>query len=402
MKAKTAMLIVTAGLLALLAGANLATPLYAVYGERFGFQSIVLVLIFATYALVLIPSLLAFGQLSDRFGRRSVISAGLGVAIVGLVLFALADGVAWLFAARAVQGLAVGMISGAATAALVELEPHDDARRAALPATIAQAGGGAIGPLIAGMLAQWAPDPEVLPYLVGIAVTAVLAVAVLAIPEPRSERGGRWRVQRPGVPAEIRAPFARVALTAASVWSVAALFLSVIPSYAGEILETTNLALLGAITAVMLGFSCVGQVAVRRGAPPVVSLAGGLFALAVGLVGLVLASPLGAIDLLLVGAAIAGIGHGVGFLATQDELNGIAPDERRGEVNAAFYVSIYVGVSVSTIGVGVVAELASLFTGILVFAVLTGSIAVAIWHLTAERGERASRRHPLRVQRGRA
>jgi hypothetical protein len=43
----------------------------------------------------------------------------------------------------------------------------------------------------------------------------------------------------------------------------------VIPSYAGEIL---------AITAVMLGFSCVGQVAVREGVPPVSALSGGLFA----------------------------------------------------------------------------------------------------------------------------
>jgi predicted MFS family arabinose efflux permease len=391
MRPKTALLIVTGGLFSLLVAANLAAPLYAVYSQRYGFSSAILALIFATYALVLIPSLLAFGQLSDGLGRRPVILAGLGIGIAGLVLFAVANGVAWLFAARAVQGLSVGMISGAATAALVELEPNDDARHAALLATLAQAGGGATGPLIAGMIAQWAPDQRVLPYVAGMALTAAFALSVLAIPEPGSARGGSWRVQRPRVPAEIRAAFTRVALTAAAVWSVAALFLSVIPSYAGDILASKNLALLGAITAVMLGSSCVGQVAVRRGAPPIAAPAGGLVLLAIGLVGLVLAKPLGVIWPLVAGAAIAGLGHGVGFLATQDDLNRIAPDEHRGEVNAAFYTSIYLGVSVSAIGVGILGSAVSLFTGLSVFAAVTGTgaLGVAAWHIAAGRGRAA-------------
>ena len=195
------------------------------------------------------------------------------------------------------------------------------------------------------MLAQWAPDPTVLPYVVGRATLAVLVVAVLAIPEPAPGRGGHWHVQRPNVPAEIGGPFTRVALTAAALWAVAALFLSVIPSYASAILGSANLALLGAITAVMLAASCAARIAVRKGAPPIAAQAGGLVLLAVGLLGLVLASPVHAIWLLVPGAAVAGAGHGVGFLATQDDLNGIAPAEHRAEINAAFYVCIYLGVS---------------------------------------------------------
>ena len=48
-----------------------------VYEREFGFSSAVLTLVFATYALVLAPSLLVFGQLSDRLGRRRVMAAGL-------------------------------------------------------------------------------------------------------------------------------------------------------------------------------------------------------------------------------------------------------------------------------------------------------------------------------------
>src|ERR1700752_2288142 len=85
------------GWLAVMAGANLPAPLYATYAERFGFSSLVLTLGFAAYAGVLPPSLPPFGRLSDRFGRRPVLLAGMAAACCGLVLFAAASSTAWLF-----------------------------------------------------------------------------------------------------------------------------------------------------------------------------------------------------------------------------------------------------------------------------------------------------------------
>src|SRR5438874_13762054 len=93
------LLTIWAAWLVLLAGANLATPLYAVYAAKFGFSSLVLTSIFATYAIVLVPALILFGRLSDRFGRRPVILAGLGVAFAGLVVFAFAGSAVWLYGA---------------------------------------------------------------------------------------------------------------------------------------------------------------------------------------------------------------------------------------------------------------------------------------------------------------
>lgn len=82
----------------------MATPLYAVYAQEFGFSTAVLALVFAVYALVLIPALLVFGQLSDRLGRRPVIALGLALAVVALAFFAVANGVGWLLAARGTLG----------------------------------------------------------------------------------------------------------------------------------------------------------------------------------------------------------------------------------------------------------------------------------------------------------
>lgn len=202
--------------LVLIAGANLASPLYHVYAGRFGFSPLVLTAVFSTYAFVLVPALVLFGRLSDRFGRRPVLASGLGTACVGLILFASAEGEAWLFAARAVQGLAVAMVSGPATAALVELDPDGSRRRAALGAGLAQTLGSAIGPVFAGVLAEFAPYPLRLVYLVAVVLTVMAAVLVLRLPEQRAGAREPWRPQWPRVPVEIRHSFLRVALTGAS------------------------------------------------------------------------------------------------------------------------------------------------------------------------------------------
>jgi MFS family permease len=338
-----------------------------------------------------VPSLLVFGQVSDRVGRRRVIVTGLCVAALGLLVFALADATAWLFAARAVQGLAVGMATGAATAGLVELEPHGDRSRAALFAVLAQAGGSSLGPLLAGVLAQWAPAPRVLCYVVVLVLTLLAAAAVLTIPEMRRESGGRRRLQRPSVPADIRAGFWRASLTATTVWVVAALYLSVVPSYAAKLLDTSNLALLGAIAASLLATSCVAQaLAARRRVAPARAQPAGLVLVAAGLVALVLAFPLHSLTALLASGVLGGAGHGLAFLGSQAEVNELAPIERRGEVTAAFISVIYCGVAVSVIGVGILASVISLRAGVTVFAAVAGAAAAGTtaWHVAERRRRR--------------
>jgi predicted MFS family arabinose efflux permease len=378
---------VAGALASLLLGANLASPLYGVYRERFGFNSLVLTLVFAVYALVLAPSLLLFGELSDRVGRRPVILGGLVTGTIALGLFALATSVAWLFAARIVQGVSVGMAGGAATAALVELDPDGDRRHAALLATLAQTVGGAAGPLLTGILAEWLPAPRVLCYLVGMLGCVTAAALLLAMPEPGEPRGGGWNLPRPSVPKHIRVAFARVAATGAAVWAVVALFFSVVPSFATERIGTHSLALLGAISSLVLICSSISQVASRDTIDPRIAQAVGLGLLTAGLAALVLASATDSAIVLIAASALAGTGHGLGFLGAQDDLNRLAPPERRGEINAALYTCIYLGIALPVIGVGILADLTTLTTAVVVFALATGAAAVSVaaWHISAGR-----------------
>lgn len=96
------------------------------------------------------------------------------------------------------------------------------------------------------------------------------------------------------------------------------------------------------------------------------------------------------------------------FLAAQDNLTRIAPARQRAEVSAAFYVCIYLGVSIPVIGIGLVAVATTLFTAVTTFAAVTGvgALILAAWHLR-NRGETARQttpdqdrtRHPARLSR---
>jgi MFS family permease len=110
--------------------AGVPSPLYGIYRDLWGFSDLVLTLVYAVYAFGVLATLILAGRLSDEVGRRPVLLASLGALLGATVLFILADSVAWLFAARALQGLATGVLLSAASAALLDLHPRRDAAEA--------------------------------------------------------------------------------------------------------------------------------------------------------------------------------------------------------------------------------------------------------------------------------
>jgi MFS family permease len=373
--------------LVLMASVQLPAPLYDVYAHRFDFSTLVLTLVFAVYAVGVLAATLLFGRLSDRFGRRPVLLAGLATGCLGALLFAVADGTAWLFAARIVQGLAVGTVSGPATAALVEAAPEESGQLAALLAGLAQTVGSAVGPLAAGVLAEWAVDPLHLSFWL-VLVLLLVAIAVVArLPEPGTLSTERWRVQWPRVPAGLRADFTRVSLTAALVWGAVALYLSVLGADATSLLHSHDLAVLGAVSALALAASSAAQLVSSRSRWRSVRAAQavGLGLLAVGLAGLLLVAVFPSLGLLLASALVAGAGHGLGFLNAQHELNELAPRLRRGEVTSAYICCIYLVVVASVVGSGLLALAWPLSTAVAVVAVVLAVAAagVAAWQLRA-------------------
>src|SRR5690242_14377314 len=95
-------------LAALLAASSVPSPLYPVFQDQWHFSDVTLTSVFAIYAITLLAALLTVGSISDHIGRRPTLLAALVLEIVAMLLFAGAEGTGWLFAARALQGIATG------------------------------------------------------------------------------------------------------------------------------------------------------------------------------------------------------------------------------------------------------------------------------------------------------
>jgi MFS family permease len=197
------------------------SPLYGVYQAEWRFSATALTAVFAAYALFLLVTLLVFGSVSDYLGRRRVILAGLAMAAAACGLFLAAHNVELLFAARALQGAAVGTATSAIGAALIDLQP-DGSGRAPVVTTAAALLGLAAGGLGTSALVQYGSSPTHLVWWLLIGVTLAAAVAVLAMPETTPRRPGVLASLRPrvAVPRQARGTFAMALPCLVAVWMI--------------------------------------------------------------------------------------------------------------------------------------------------------------------------------------
>ncbi|WP_433296676.1 MFS transporter [Pseudonocardia sp. CA-142604] len=343
-------------------GNNLPSALYGTFRADLGFSALTQTLLYAIAVAVILPCLLVFGPLSDVVGRRVPMIVGLLAFLAGDALFASAQGVGWLFAARLAQGFGMGAATAAAQATLADsvgrIMPGDPARghrRVAMTATACITFGLAVGPLLGGLLAQYAPAPLQLAFVVHAAAVVVALVAVVcAAPGRAAAAGGRWRPARLGVPADVRRTFLVASASSFLAWGVLGAFSAVLPSLVGDLLGTTNLALTASALALMIGTSGAAQLVFRR-LRPLPAQAWGLGALALGLALLVLAD-MGAGAVVTVPAMLStGVGHGLVYSGALREITETTPPSERGAVTSTYYVVSYLGLGAPVIGLGLLA-----------------------------------------------
>ena len=356
-------------------GATLPTPLYVVYQRRFDFSAIVLTLIFAAYAAGTWAALVFFGRLSDQVGRRRVLLPALGLAAASTVVFLLASGVAWLFVARALSGLAVGLTTGTATAYLSELHPQGDKAHAARITSADTLLGLGLGPLLAGLLAEYAPAPTELAFLVYLGL--LVPAAVLAWLAPETLTKGRQRISlrpRLGVPREALRSFLAPAAAVFVFFALQGLYSALAPSLLQEQLHNDNHAVAGAVVGALYGTAAVVEMVLHR-VPSRTAMLAGLGLLIGSLPLVVLAFPLRSLVTFLASTAAGGMAVGLGYGGSLEVVNQIAPDERRGEVLSTYFLLAYAGLAFPTIGVGVLTELAGPLPATVAFAATTGVLA---------------------------
>jgi len=227
-------------------GTTLPTPMYALYAQQMHFAVLTTTVIYATYAGGVLFALLAFGRWSDAIGRRPVLLAGVVFALASAAVFLAADSVSLLLVGRVLSGVSAGIFTGTATAAVIEAAPEKWHTRAAAVATVANIGGLGIGPLLAGLLVEYAPAPLHLSFVVHIVLALLAGAAVLIVPET-SARTGSIGVQRLSVPVEVRTVFIIAGLAAFAGFAVTGLFTAVAPSFLANVVGIDNHAVAGLI-----------------------------------------------------------------------------------------------------------------------------------------------------------
>ncbi len=361
------------------------TPLYVLYQARDGFGSFTLTLIFAAYAVGVALSLLLAGHLSDWAGRRRMLAVAIAVNVVSGVLFLTWPTVPGLLVARFVSGVSIGLLTATATAHLTELHraagsssaPRGSGGRANVVSTAANLGGIGLGPLLAGLLAQYAPDPLHLSYYVveGLMLAGLLGLALVPETVTRPDPRPAYRPQRVSVPPASRQAFWAAGATAAVMFSVFGLFTSLAPSFLAGTLHERSHALAGVTAFAVFGAAAVSQILLAR-----VSLRRllglGIALLVAGLAAVTVAVWLPSLALLLAGGVVAGAGAGATFKGTVATVIGIAPEQSRGEALAGLFLAAYLGLAVPVIGLGIATQYLSAPDALLIFvAALLAALA---------------------------
>jgi MFS family permease len=386
----------TAATFALLTtGGTLPIPLYTLWGERLGFGVSTTTWVFAAYVVGTLLALILFGGLSDQIGRKPLTVAALAVTLASTASFLLATGVPALLAARFLSGVGVGIITSAATAALHESYRGREPKVPAMVSTAANMGGLGLGPLVAGVLAQYLPAPTVLVFAVFGTLVTVAGVVALVMPETNLQRAGRVRwAPRVGVPRAALPVYWRSAAAAVPTFTLLGLFSSLTPRFLGQTLEIHSLALAGAATFVLFELGVVAQLVFRTREPRWSILTGLpllVAALILVLTGLVTADP----ALFAAGTVVGGFGAGLTFLGSLGQLARAVPHEVHAKSVAAFFVAAQSGLAVPVVVIGALSGPLGLdgATTVVVTAVVVLALAALV--ANARPGRASVRPHPV-------
>ena len=355
-------------------GANQFSPMLIVYRHELRLTAGEVAGLFLVYALTLIPGLLVGGPASDRFGRRPVVWPFVALSPLATLLLVLGPrSLAVIAAGRALAGLCSGVVFGAATAWVQEVSPDDglSARRSALALTA----GFGLGPVVAAVLAQWAADPLVVPYLPHLVIGVAAAVVLGGTPATRPARtkvaGRRWP------PAAVRTRRFWLAVAPASplVFGSVALAIVVLPE---EV--TSARTLLAGFAGLMTALSFAAGVAVqpfaRRLRDMLTGVVTGLACAAAGAaVGI---AAVATADRVLAGlaAVLLGLAYGLCLVSGLRLAEHMAAPDERGAVIACYYALAYLGFAVPYLvaGLGALAGKTGAFVALTVIIA-----ALALW-----------------------
>ncbi|MYR06335.1 MFS transporter [Gordonia sp. SID5947] len=319
-------------------GANHFASMIPVLKADEGLPTAILDGAFGIYAIGLLPGLFGGGSLSDRAGRRPVVLTGALLAGIGNLMMIGWHDQAGVLVGRLVVGLGAGLTISAGTAWAADLRGKTGATLAGALLTT----GFAIGPVITGLLAEFAPHPAELPFALSGIVSLVVATAGFAL--------------TPVTPARHDHPLTDVddvdgrSVAKALSWSVP-MALWVFSSVTVAVVVMAHRIsdrydgpwVPGVAAALSLGSGVIVQFVVRRAG---VGRVAGVVGAALAAAGFTLSAVAGghpSMLLFAVTAVVLGLAYGLCLRDGLTDVEAFAPRRSRGAVTGIFYVACYLG-----------------------------------------------------------
>ncbi len=336
-------------------GANQFVPLLAVYRRTLGLSDPQATAIFGVYALGLIPGLLLAGPASDRYGRRPLMLTFTALPLLATgVLITGQWGSPGLYAGRLLTGVVSGAVFSVGSAWVKELSADAPAGAGARRSALALTAGFAVGPLIAGLLAQWAPAPQTLPYLLHLLLAALALILLPRAPETvPAHRNGSRAPLRIVVSSTRSRRFTRVVMPLAPwVFGSVTLVFTTLPAHAAGGVGGLTVAFPGVLAALALGAGIAVQplgrrlhdAAIARGTAD--GAATGLGLVTVGCLGAAAATAHPGVLAATAAALLLGAGYGLCILCGLREVEALAPAGELGSLVALFYALAYAGLAI--------------------------------------------------------
>jgi MFS family permease len=257
-----------------------------------------------------------------------------GVASV-LMIFG-ADALWLLYLGRVLLGVVSGVVFAGVSAWIQELQIAGDPLGSSKLTSTVLYGGFGVGPLISGALGQWGPLPEVVPYLIHIALVVAAVPMVVGSRETVTPDPSRRLRPSLGIPTRSRRTVLTVVVpTALGVFTFPAVAFGLFPVILRQFMEGIDLFVTGLVaitvtTATVFSRSVVGRMGPWRSAP----IGTGLGALGLGFGTVAFAT--GLWGMLFPAAVLLGVGSGVGMTAGLRQVDLVTDSATRGALAGTY------------------------------------------------------------------
>jgi len=167
---------------------SIAVPVLPDLSARYGASPTTIGLLFASFGVTLLGVSVPIGSVSDRIGRKMPLVGGLVLLALSTILFAFADSLPWLFAARLAQGAADAVTWVVGFALIADLYGPAERGRVMGFVMSGTSFGLMIGPSLGGWLYE--TGGMKLPFLTVALFAAMAAIGFiwLRLPESQTER----------------------------------------------------------------------------------------------------------------------------------------------------------------------------------------------------------------------